>query len=244
MEIIETDNIKKLISFPISIGAGCTARCYKTKEGNVIKIYKHNRFAKELLARPFFEDNMRHIDVISNETFIGPKKLVYQDGKIVGYIYELLHGKTLSKLSSKTRLSTVVQDLDVVFENIKKISQQKFALGDVHTKNIIFDGGYRVIDLDQGGFLTLKSEEEIYLDNARMVIQTIFDQIYGTNIDRSAEYTHVKVDKYINSDYLSMKVIELLCDKYRSVCNSDNPTIQEIKDKTLSYYKYRDANKK
>lgn len=238
MEIIETDNINKLISFPIAIGAGRTARCYKMKDGNVIKIYKHNRMARELISDPFFEDKMMRIDSISNETFIGPKKLVYQNGKIAGYIYELLDGKTLSKLSPKTRLSTIVQDLDVVFRNIKKISDQKFALWDVHTNNIIFDGGYRVIDLDQGGFSVLKSEEEIYLQNAKMVIQTIFDQIYGTNIDRSAEYNRVDVKKYLDSKYLSMRVIELLCDKFKVICEDDDPTLQRIKDKTLAYYKY------
>ena len=54
----------------------------------------------------------------SNESIIGPKTLVYQDKKFVGYIYEHINGIELSSISPLARINTLFDNVGILLEDI------------------------------------------------------------------------------------------------------------------------------
>lgn len=232
MEIVHTDNVKNLISFPLPIGTGTTARCYKSKDGDVIKVYRDNSDARFLLRTDNFEDKLAQMGEISNDTFIAPKKLLYINNKLSGYIYDYVRAKDLDRISKFTKLSSVFGHFDIVLDNLKKISNKNFILRDVHGRNILFNGKYHVIDLDRGVFEDYDSRT-IYMKNSREVFATVIDQIYGLKPWHEGTYSYVNVNKYKYDDDVDINLVHDFCEDIRKACDDEDPTIRKIRKVTL-----------
>ena len=231
MERVYTDSIKKMLKFPLPIGIGTTARCYIGKDGNVIKLYKDNSDTRFLLKTDNYEEKLVEISKVSNDTFIGPKKLLYIDDKLAGYIYEYIKGNELEHIKRSTKLSQVFNNFEIVLNNIKKISDSNFILRDVHGKNILFNGEYHVIDLDRGVFEDY-DPRTIYNKNTSEVFITLIDQIYGLKPWQDARYSRIDINKYKYND-VDMNLINDLCSALKEACEDDNPTIRKIRRMTL-----------
>lgn len=241
MDKIYVNSIKELIKYPIPIGVGTTARCYMAKDGNVIKKYKNNYDSIKLLNQPNFIENLEGINSISNEYIIGPKKLLYIDNKMSGYIYEYVKSNDICKINSSTKLSTLFKNFEIVLDNIKRISDENFLLQDIHGKNILFYKDiYYFIDLDRGYFTSAFDKDELYILNSRSVLNTVIDSIYKLKPWQDADYIGVDVNSYLYSKYIDIEVIKKLCDDYKNYCKEDDPTLKTIKKKTLSrsYFDY------
>lgn len=231
MERVYTDSIKKMLKFPLPIGIGTTARCYIGKDGNVIKLYKDNSDTRFLLKTDNYEEKLVEIGKVSNDTFIGPKKLLYVDNKLAGYIYEYIKGHELAHMRKSARLSQIFGSFEIVLDNIKKISDSHFILRDVHGKNILFNGDYHVIDLDRGVFEDY-DPKTIYNRNTSEVFITLIDQIYGLKPWHDATYSRVNINKYKYDD-VDMNLVNDLCNALKDACEDDNPTIHKIRRLTL-----------
>lgn len=232
MEIIRTDNVKNLISYPLPIGVGTTAKCYRSKDGDVIKVYRDNSDARFLLKTDNFEEKLAMMKDISNETFIGPRKLLYVDNKLAGYIYDYVRANDLERISKSTRLSSVFGHFDIVLDNLKRISNQNFILRDVHGRNILFNGNYHVIDLDRGVFEDY-DPRTIYMKNSREVFATVIDQIYGLKPWHEGSYAYVNINKYKYDDDVDINLVHDLCEDLRNACDDEDPTIRKIRRITL-----------
>lgn len=239
MKKISINHITDIVSIPISIGSGDTAVCYRCKDGNVFKKFKNNDNAEEVMEKEYFFDILEALCESSNNSFIGPKKLVYQKDRFVGYIYEYVEGRTLKYMSPRTKVSTLLEPVDTLFEDLKRITSVGIELHDVHTKNILFDGKHHVIDMDKS-FFSKDSGETLELKNKRLLVTTIFNKIYGLSREEVGEFMNVDVEYFEYNDDASWELFKELMKEYQRICKCDNPSLFQVRNKTLSYKRDND----
>ncbi len=185
--MINTIDCKSIINIYKSInsfvGLGTTARCYKTKSGEVIKLFYNEA---DIHCLDFFNK----LSKISNISYITPDTLYLKGDSILGYKYPYVNGVTLK--NSNNSLEYYRDSYMRLFYDTKDISDQKFLLRDTHNKNILASDTLKIIDLDDGIFC-----EDV--DNA-------FDRNIS-NINRCIIYSFFNIplnhDMYFKDEYLN-----------------------------------------
>lgn len=234
MEVINSFSVLPYMIKSKPIGHGTTAICFKREDGNVFKCFKDIKWADER-----FKTRLPEMDGISNNSYIGPEKLLYVRGRIRGYFYPYVEGKPLSSVSSNIRLFELFKGYDTLLKDTKLISDKGFILQDVNSGNIILNDGIKIIDIDRGYFKDT-SKEAIYINNAYDIFQTIFKYIY-----KASQVELILPKEKIINDALSKmhpndidsvnEFLKLICD----VCEYDNPKLKEIR-KTIGVEKHFD----
>lgn len=213
------------------IGKGKTAYCFLMKDNRVLKLFYNSPETKNMFE--YFRNPVRHfyeLDKAGNDTFVAPKELLIKDGKLVGYIYDYVEGKTLNKVGLKFNIEDLITYYDKLEEDARKISENKFALYDIHDKNVIFKEGYKVIDLDKGIFVD-DEIDNIYKYNMCEINQTILYSIFNESRSKGLEFKNQRMRKEhldtMFNDPLDMK--ELLKDisntynkKYKLILNKNS----------------------
>lgn len=240
MDKIYIESLKEIYKHPFPIGTGTTAKCYMGKDGNVIKIYKSNYDANFLLRTDDYIDKLERICDLSSDIIIGPKVLLFLNNRLAGYIYEHIDGKDLEDVSSNTRISELFKDYHRVVKELMRISSEGFLLQDVHAKNIIFnDNKYKFIDLDRGKFPETMSFEQIYQSNFKNYIEALFSAIYGLKPWHIGEFKDIDINNYKYFYLIENNDYDKLIEEYSNVCGELNPTLKQIRKRTL---KGKDVN--
>ena len=234
MEKIYVNSIKEICKSKFPIGAGKTAVVYMSSDGNCIKIYKHNYDGKELLSTENFDERLEKISMLSSNRVIGPKQLLYIKGKLAGYIYEYIKAHDFENVSRFTKVEELFKDLLRIKEEIVNMSNNNFKIGDLHSRNILFNNGqYYFIDLDKGRFDYNDTVENLISYNLKRFSDEIFNKIYGLDHIETGIYKCVDVDKYMGKDLFNEDSINSLLNEYKEVCENDKPTIQHVRKATL-----------
>lgn len=234
MQKIQIDSKYDIIKSSIPIGSGFCARCYRCKDGNVFKEFKKNEDGQAIVERKDLETIMEALYKSSNESIIGPKTLVYQDKKFVGYIYEHIKGIELFSISPLARINTLFDNVDILLKDIKSLTKNRVELFDTHGKNILFDGKYHVIDMDKS--IIAKddlSDEKLEKFNKQAVLITILNAVYGFKPWHEGTYTGVDVNDYIYRKDITADSLRELKEEFERVCRTKNPRLLKIKRRTL-----------
>lgn len=234
MDKIHINSITDLVRLPIPIGRGFYAECYMCKDGSVFKKFKNNWRAEKLLSSDRFEEVLSVLCSASSSSYIGPKKLVYKDEKLVGYIYEYVRGKELKEISSSTKVEDLFNGIDPLFEDIKRFTEVGIELYDTNYRNILLDNGsYHIIDLDRSTFSTITDSDDLESQNKQTVLRSIIDRVYDLTPVEEPEFCFVNVNRYLYHDNISGEVLRELVEEYKEVCKKEHPTIRDVKRKTL-----------
>lgn len=153
IEIIELQKKKELYGLLLGaryIGSGKTSSCFLLKDGSVLKVYKNSYKKRELFERRSMLKHVRLLSTLKNESYITPELIFTCEKEVIAYKTEYRHAKTLAKVSSSTKIKDMLLHLDKLIEDTYLIGERKFRLGDLHDKNILFNGFYYMIDLDFG----------------------------------------------------------------------------------------------
>lgn len=241
MKITEVDDVFKYVKVKSPCGLGTTAICFLTKDNRVLKLYLNTYRTKKLIDSSFL-DKLNKINSIQNDTFVGPDEVLVHDDRVIGYLYPYIKSSTLKKINLNTRLNDITNSLDKLLTDTKDISDNCFNLYDVHSGNILFNGEYKVIDLDWGKIS--KPDNLLYLYNMRKIFFTINHSIFNAtpkdilifkdantrSIYRATNWTDINS---INEFYASLE----------EECKINNPTVKQLR-KTInkekvynSYYK-------
>lgn len=232
MDIIEFKKTDLLKGPSIPLGSGKTANCFLTPNLDVVKIYKHNFDAEQLLKNKDFSLKLERLGNISNETFIGPDSLLYTKDKLVGYTYKYCVSPTLSVAGSDTTLTKLFINYDRLLEDIKKVSNGHLRIRDSHYKNILFDGIYHMIDLDHSEFRDEDDVEELYSKNASRLFKAIVKHIYGVNPSHTLMFDDKDLNLVFNHmDKTNLSEVEEFQRIITKKCETPNPTIKQIKRK-------------
>lgn len=177
MKVTNIESVIPYLKGSRFIGIGYTAMCFLMNNGKVFKLYietfsKKNLF--ECISNPI--EHFSKINEIKNETYIAPDELLLKNGKVIGYLYDYINGKTLRRLNYS--LDLLINSYDKLIEDTYKISEQGFDLFDVHDKNILFDNKFRIIDLDKGEYKEYGTER-IFNSNMSEINKTIIYNVFS-----------------------------------------------------------------
>jgi len=158
------DDSKLFPHLPL-LGYGSHADVYKFRiDKNIYALKVFNGLFKENL-----EDFESKLD-INIDSYISPIKLLYVNDKFKGYLMKYCKGKDLEK---KPKLQISVDEFALsstkLFDDTKKLTELKYSIYDSFVSNVMYDEGFRMIDMDAYTYEGRKSYSEIEnLNNIRL----------------------------------------------------------------------------
>ena len=229
MEVIEANSVLPYIINSKPIGIGATAICF-LKDGMVFKKYMNTDTAHKLLIYGDIMEKLTCLSEISNDTYIGPKKILLVKGKLKGYMYPYEPGKTLNHVNSNIKLFDLFEGYEKLLQDTKLISDQCFKLVDVHCTDIVFNDAFKVIDTDRGRIVN--ESYNLYHNNTKKLFDAIMRYIFRIY----QNYILQPVDsglrhKISHTNVTNMCDIKELLEYISSMCDEENPSIKTIRKK-------------
>lgn len=215
------------------IGVGTTARCYKLKDGSVLKLFKKNYNANLLLTKEIFNEDLSRFNTITNDTFIGPEACIIDNDKIVGYIYPYVEGCSLKQIDNNIKLRDIFKNYEKLLIDTKEISDKNFRLFDIHNGNIIYSNGFlRIIDLDKGYFYDEGDENLGYISNSREIFENVFGRIFNKKTYEIVNFKNKDLQILFNRfDTRNIYAINEFIEYVTFYCHNSDPTILDVNKK-------------
>ena len=215
------------------IGSGRTARCYLLKDGSVLKIFKNNYDALSVLEKDMFNKNTDILTNMSNNTFVGPKKLVMENNFVIGYLYSYVNGKTINKINNDTKLRDIFRSYNQVINDVKDITNKSIYLRDTNYDNIIYDNcSIHIIDLDYSFFSENKNKDILLYTNSKEVFTNVVGGLFGKRYNEILSFDNQDLDNtYSKVNYNNTDSINNFVDHLAYCCRDDNPTVKTVKKK-------------
>lgn len=142
-------------------------------QGDVYKL----RIGKELYALKVFnglnKENIENYEQkleINIESYISPLKLLYIKDKFNGYMMKFCQGKDLEQRPKMNiSIDEFAQSASKLFNDTKKLTELKYSIYDSFISNVMYDNGFKMIDIDRYPYEKRKKYEEINeLNNIRL----------------------------------------------------------------------------
>lgn len=240
MKVTYIKSLVPYLSFSIPIGIGTSAVCFLMRDGNIIKIYRESFLKKELFYNYDMKEHLTSINLLNNDSYIGPHELLIKDDKVVAYIYPFVKAKVIKKIDNNLQSENILKGYDKIYKDTKTISNQGFLLNDLHYKNILFNGNYYIIDLDKGKFLE-QEYTDIFRKNITNINKIIINSIFGLKKIESLEFYDSELEKlYYNSlsgiEEYFYELIERLFYKNSNIKEVKKNNKIKVISKNLYYY--------
>lgn len=161
------------------IDAGYWANVYKSEHG-VIKLYNAKRIPKQI------KENIIYLSEYENNSFIFPDELLYDKmHRLRAYTMEEIKGQKLSDLVNFGRFNISLEDLLLKYEILKNdvftLSKNRIRIMDFTPDNILFDGDFKIVDLDFYRKDKISTIKELYKDNLSNVSAELLGIVTGYN---------------------------------------------------------------
>lgn len=186
---IDFDTTHKL---PI-LGFGSKSTVYKLRIGSkfyAIKIFNGER--KEILEN--YESKAKiHID-----SYISPLRIAYLNDKFAGYLMECCNGKNLAERKLNISVEEFARSSIKLFNDTRDLSLQKYQIFDTYLTNIMYDNGFKMIDMDDYYEKKDKSVEQIIEINENRLNQILSDVFVKNTGLASYMFDNIELQKLIN----------------------------------------------
>lgn len=204
MKKTEITSILPYLKGAIPIGVGTTAICFLMPNKNVLKLYIELEGKINLFK--YFDMN-RHIEelnMICNDTYIGPQEVLIKNNQVVGYIYPYVYARVLKRLSDKVEEEDILKGYKKLYTDTYLISKQNFKLFDLHLKNMLYNGNYYVIDLDKG---KIENQDNIFHYNIKEINKKIINSIFDLGMFDYVEFFDDDLEELFNQfdNYFAFK---------------------------------------
>lgn len=230
--LFTNNNLFKLLK---PIADGSHSNIYKArldKEMSAIKKYKWT-----------FQENQESIERklhINIYSYITPQKILYIKDKFEGYIMKFCNGGDLSKRKLDISIDEFSTSLDKLMEDTDKLSKIKHVIYDTYITNVMYDGGFRMIDTDDYFYYPNKSFDEISHENMERLNKMLVDIfIKNTNLG-NLYFNNVEFLKFGESckkgEFLFKEMFDLLCGIAQNEANGELVKVSEV-GKVLSKVK-------
>ena len=234
MKITEVKDLSKYLIGAFPFGVGTTAICFLMPNKKVLKMYYKEEIRQTL---------MKKIDLLEksgNESFIAPEELLIKDNKCIAQIYDYVDAPTLSSIKRKYSVSDILIAYDKLVEDIKRISDNRILLADLHEKNILFDGAFYIIDLDRVKTDEKLSEERIFMKNMGNVNEIILNSLFRLRYYEIIDFTNPDIQELHNSARCDQEKFKLLLN--RIITDTNDSKIRKISRK-IGHEKYINSYK-
>lgn len=125
------------------LGVGGKSTVYKLRIGSkfyALKIF--NGVREEILEN--YEAKLK-IDI---DSYISPLRIMYLNDKFSGYLMDYCKGKDLEKRKLNISVGDFARSSIKLFNDTQKLSLQKYEVDDTFITNIMYDDGFKMIDMD------------------------------------------------------------------------------------------------
>ena len=229
MKITEVKNIDKYLLPSRVIGLGTTAICFKMKDGNVLKHYVDTYNKRRLFNGKDMLPFLKNISCLSNDTYIAPKEILVKDKEVIGYIYPYVKAKTLHSSIRNIKIFDILNHYKELLTDTREISNKHFRLGDLHDRNILYNGRLRVIDLDLGDFTDYDSYN-LFLFNMNSLMKAYMYEIFRVKDYQILGFINRKLDNvYSNTLWNEANSVYDLLEHIAKETHKSNPTISEVR---------------
>lgn len=230
MDIVEVEKLNKYRK--LFIGMGTSATIYRIDRYQVAKIF-FNYFRED------YEKEKEHFELllkISNDSFIGPSKLLVMNGIVVGYIYPYVEGKTLHRIRNNITIQDILKNYDKLILDTNKISDLNFRLYDLHGKNILYYKDLKIIDLDRGYKNKYNSIPQLHKSNIASLNKAIIDTLFKVFQNEIINFRDDKLNELYYSLSNPDNFVEFL-----ELTQKKSETTEKVKyrkiRKNINYYK-------
>lgn len=162
------------------LGKGKYAKVYDYN-GKAIKIYRDDLDRKRIKS-------IKTMSKYNNDIFVFPENLVYIDDCLKGFTQEKVEGITLFEMKFAVLRDYFDVEFDVFYEDyqklkeaVKQISDEHLIVYDLHDENIMFNGGFKVIDTEDYKIDYKRKKEEIYKANMINFIDLLVSDFFCLN---------------------------------------------------------------
>lgn len=146
-------NFKKVLPL---IGYGSHSDVYKIKIGNEVFALKvFNGLRVEHLKNYKAKLN------INIESYISPIRILYIDNKFKGYLMKFCKGKDLEKRKLDMPVEEFALSSTKLINDTKKLTILKYNIYDTFISNVMYDEGFKMIDMDDYPYESSKTLREI-----------------------------------------------------------------------------------
>ena len=217
-------------------GVGTTAVCFVTKDGRVLKLYLNTDRTKMLNKYSNLVERLEEINSIKNDTYIGPEEVLVKNDYVIGYLYPYIHSRSLRYVNSNVTMSDIKCNFDKLLEDTKAISDKAFCLKDLHSGNILFNGEYKVIDLDWGHIDD--SNKYLLNINSTNVFKTILYSIFKVDPWEILNFNTINTqEQYRKTKWYNLDSINEFFEVLEKESNIQNPSIKQLR-RTIKKEKY------
>lgn len=106
---------------------------------------------------------------IKIESYISPVKILYINDKFKGYLMKFCKGKDLEKRKLDIPVVEFAKSATKLIKDTKKLTCLKYNIYDTFISNVMYDDGFKMIDMDDYPFEAKKSVKEINdINNIRL----------------------------------------------------------------------------
>ena len=176
---------------------GRSGVCYELENGEVLKLFKRNKEAKELSKYEYFLNYL-------NDSIIFPQKFIIKRNQFRGYITKKVKGESFDKSLMIHNIDKLYNHTITLEKNIDFISQGKIKMRDVHANNVFYDGNkICIIDPDKYQVVSLNSEDLFYI-NIKTIKELILELLYLKICKSEVSFKdslYNELRKYVMNDY-------------------------------------------
>ncbi|MCI9279757.1 MAG: hypothetical protein HFJ02_03040 [Bacilli bacterium] len=221
------------------IGYGKTSYCFKLPNGLLLKIYRQTNKRNELFNQFDMKEHILNLSTLNNDTFIAPKGIILYQKGVLGYLMDYKRAHTVEKISLDTKVESLMTHIEKLIEDTYLISSKNFLLGDVHNRNILFNGYYYVIDLDFGLFESSKKDLRAW--NSTKILKTILETIFKVKDDQLLIIDNIELFNLYNATiYRDYKKIYEFFEAYKNLLNTNHLNIRKLQ-RSFTFHKERNT---
>lgn len=227
---------EKMFAYLPHIGFGSQGDVYKFRIGSEIYALKLFNGLEKVVLKDYEQKLNINID-----TYISPKKLLYVGPEFRGYIMKFCGGTDFSRKNSlNISIDQFAQSGLKLFEDTKKLTDLKFVIYDTYISNVMYDGGFKMIDIDRYTYEKNLSKDEINKKNNERINLMLIDIFkMSTNLDLlvNSSLEFGKIIRKCQDGYMTFEeLFNMLCLKsYKEVNqkigmdNEDEKVLKKVK---------------
>ena len=230
MEVVRINNIWELLHGARIIGYGTTAICFLLKDNTVLKVFVNTHHKRSLFRVMEIIEHLSSMEKLNNDTYVAPRKLVMIGDEVVAYIMDYRKAKTVKRLSNNVRVNDLLRNYPKLMEDTRIISEEHFRISDMHDKNILFNGEYHIIDLDNGDFNETYKVDDLTKYNMQDILLTVVSAMFGASYDKNIYFNRADMDEiYQRTVYNNPENFKEFIGALEEDIKIDNPSIGELK---------------